>query len=148
MQELSNKCCQSAFTKSQLLQNAAARREGNRWIPQNFLRGTWRGGLSPNLGEDPPEAPQSGGPPFCPQQLSEFKTPQTLQDKQLIILQCPRHQYPSHGSHLWEVCRGKVMSQGANKLQEPFLANSIYSRSLISKMSINSCENRINSCRR
>ena len=36
-------------------------------------------------------------------------------------------------------CRGKVMSQGANKLQEPFLANSIYSRSLISKMSINSC---------
>ena len=29
--------------------------------------------------------------------------------------------------------RGKVMSQGANKLQEPFLANSIYSRSLISK---------------
>ena len=29
--------------------------------------------------------------------------------------------------------RGKVMSQGANKLQAPFLANSIYSRSLISK---------------
>ena len=43
--------------------------------------------------------------------------------------------------------RGKVMSQGANKLQTPFLANSIYSRNPISKMSINSCENRINSCR-
>ena len=43
--------------------------------------------------------------------------------------------------------RGKVMSQGANKLQRPFLANSIYSRNPISKMSINSCENQINSCR-
>ena len=43
--------------------------------------------------------------------------------------------------------RGKVMSQGANKLQTPFLANSIYSRNPISKMSINSCENQINSCR-
>ena len=43
--------------------------------------------------------------------------------------------------------RGKVMSQGTNKLQRPFLANSIYSRNPISKMSINSCENQINSCR-
>ena len=43
--------------------------------------------------------------------------------------------------------RGKVMSQGANKLQRPFLANSIYSRDPLSKMSINSCENQINSCR-
>ena len=43
--------------------------------------------------------------------------------------------------------RGKVMSQGANKLQRPFLANSIYSRHPISKMPINSCENRINSCK-
>ena len=43
--------------------------------------------------------------------------------------------------------RGKVMSRGANKLQRPFLANSIYSRNPISKMSINSCENQINSCR-
>ena len=51
MQELSKKCYQSTFTKSQLLQDAAARRKGNRWIPQNFLRGTWRGGLSPNLGK-------------------------------------------------------------------------------------------------
>ena len=42
---------------------------------------------------------------------------------------------------------GKVMSQGVNKLQRPFLANSIYSRDPISKMSINSCENQINSCR-
>ena len=33
--------------------------------------------------------------------------------------------------------RGKVMSQEANKLQMPFLANSIYSRDPISKMSIN-----------
>ena len=40
-----------------------------------------------------------------------------------------------------------VMSQGANKLQTPFLANSIYSRNPISKMSINSGENQINSCR-
>ena len=30
--------------------------------------------------------------------------------------------------------RGKVMSQGANKLQRPFLANSIYSRGPIQKM--------------
>ena len=38
----------------------------------------------------------------------------------------------------WTVwARGKVMSQGANKLQRPFLANSIYSRDPISKMSIN-----------
>ena len=51
MQELSKKCYQSTFTKSQLLQNAAARCKGNRWIPRNFLRGTWRGGLSPNLGK-------------------------------------------------------------------------------------------------
>ena len=29
--------------------------------------------------------------------------------------------------------RGKVMSRGANKLQRPFLANSIYSRNPISK---------------
>jgi hypothetical protein len=33
--------------------------------------------------------------------------------------------------------RGKVMSQEANKLQKAFLANSIYSRDPISKMSIN-----------
>ena len=33
--------------------------------------------------------------------------------------------------------RGKVISQEANKVQMPFLANSIYSRDPISKMSIN-----------
>ena len=33
MQELSKKCYQSTFTKSQLLQDAAARRKGNRWVP-------------------------------------------------------------------------------------------------------------------
>ena len=56
------------------------------------------------------------------------------------------HWYTSHA--LFEdQPRGKVMSQGANKPQRPFLANSIYSRNPISKMSINSCENQINSCR-
>ena len=43
--------------------------------------------------------------------------------------------------------RGKVMSQGANKLQMPYLTFSIYSRGPISGKSINSCDNSINSCR-
>ena len=51
------------------------------------------------------------------------------------------------GGERWHGSRGKVMSQRVNKLQRPFLANSIYSRDPISKMSINSCENQINSCR-
>ena len=46
--------------------------------------------------------------------------------------------------HTWSWSRGKVMSQGANKLHRPFLANSIYSSDPISQMSINSCENQIN----
>jgi hypothetical protein len=42
--------------------------------------------------------------------------------------------------------RGKVMSRGANKLHRPFLPIAIYSRDPRSKMPINSCENKINSC--
>ena len=38
MQELSKKCYQSTFTKSQLLQDAAARRKGNRWVPMGTDR--------------------------------------------------------------------------------------------------------------
>jgi len=43
--------------------------------------------------------------------------------------------------------RGKVMSHKANKLQMPFLANSIYSSDRFLERSINSCDNQINSCR-
>ena len=42
--------------------------------------------------------------------------------------------------------RGKVMSHRANKLQMPFLANSIYSSDHFLERSINSCDNQINSC--
>ena len=35
----------------------------------------------------------------------------------------------------WVASRGKIMSQRANKLQRPFLANSIYCSDPISKMS-------------
>ena len=45
------------------------------------------------------------------------------------------------------IARGKVMSQGANKLQMPYLTFSIFSSGPISGESINSCENPINSCR-
>ena len=44
-------------------------------------------------------------------------------------------------------CRGKVISHRANKLQMPFLANSIYSSDRFLERSINSCDNQINSCR-
>ena len=46
-----------------------------------------------------------------------------------------------------EAGRGKVMSHRANKLQMPFLANSIYSSDRLLERSINSCVNQINSCR-
>ena len=45
------------------------------------------------------------------------------------------------------MCRGKVISHRANKLQMPFLANSIYSSDRFLERSINSCDNQINSCR-
>ena len=45
------------------------------------------------------------------------------------------------------VGRGKVMSHRANKLQMPFLGNSIYSSDRFLERSINSCDNQINSCR-
>ena len=40
---------------------------------------------------------------------------------------------------------GKVMSHRANKLQMPFLANSIYISDRFLERSINSCDNQINS---
>ena len=45
------------------------------------------------------------------------------------------------------VPRGKVMSHGANKLQMPFLSNSIYISDPFLRRSINSCEKLLNSCR-
>ena len=49
---------------------------------------------------------------------------------------------------IWEqLPRGKMMSQRANKLHRPFLANSIYCSDPISKLSKNCSKTWINSCR-
>ena len=46
------------------------------------------------------------------------------------------------------ICRGKVMSQKADKQQAPILDNLIYSRRPFLKKVINSSEMNINSCER